>query len=78
MVGSHWNEKALKPVKQLINIFSKFSLLYEIVTDNGTACTSHKFKMFLNNTNIIYKTEAAFHRASNGAKVSAVKTIKTL
>lgn len=61
---------------KLFDFMSRFGLPHTIVTDNGTAFTSHQFKKFCTKNNIKHLTSPAYHPASNGQAESYVKIVK--
>lgn len=67
---------ASKVIDHLDEMFSRFGLPFEIVTDNGPPFTSFEFKDFLNNNDIKHTTSAPFHPATNGQAENCVKQIK--
>jgi hypothetical protein len=60
----------------LRELWAKFGLPKQIVSDNGPPFSSSEFKKFLNHNSIEHSFTAPYHPASNGAAENAVKTCK--
>ena len=63
-------------VLRLRQTFATHGLSCTLVSDNGTAFTSHEFQNFCRNNGIKHIRSAPFHPASNGLAERAVQTIK--
>lgn len=63
-------------IKQLSEVFARFGLPKQIVSDNGPPFTSGDFSQFLASNAVEHLFSAPYHAASNGAAENAVKTIK--
>ena len=57
--------------------FSRFGIPTTVVSDNGTAFTSHLFKEFISKNSIKHLTIAPYNSQSNGQAENSVKTVKT-
>ncbi|XP_047523633.1 uncharacterized protein K02A2.6-like [Pieris napi] len=63
-------------VKVLSDVFARYGLPKQIVSDNGPPYTSQEFAQFLNSNGIEHIFSAPYHPASNGAAENAVRTVK--
>ena len=63
-------------IKALDNIFSRFGLPLQIVTDNGSQFTSDEFSQYLKSNGIQHITTATGHPATNGQAERFVQTLK--
>ncbi|KAJ0169617.1 hypothetical protein K1T71_014802 [Dendrolimus kikuchii] len=57
-------------------LFSRFGIPRQLVTDGGPPFTSAEFEQFLKKNGIQHVLTAPYHPSSNGAAENAVKTIK--
>lgn len=64
-------------IAKLRSIFSIHGLPEQIVSDNGTAFTSHHFQEFLKKNGIKQILSSPYHPSSNGLAERAVQTFKT-
>ena len=67
---------AEKTVEALKDMFSRYGLCREIVSDNGPQFISEYFQNFLQKNRIKHTLTAPYHAASNGAAEKAVQTLK--
>ena len=67
---------SVKTIEVLRKIFSTHGLPRKIVTDNGTAFTSHEFRTFMEQNGIRHVTSAPYHPSTNGLAERAVQTFK--
>ncbi|XP_049865049.1 uncharacterized protein K02A2.6-like [Pectinophora gossypiella] len=81
--GSKWieiskinNTSAKSVIINLRDMFARFGLPKQIVSDNGPPFSSAEFSLFLKSNGIEHITAAPYHPASNGAAENAVKTCK--
>ena len=58
------------------NLFSKYGIPNQVVTDNGTQFTSDEFKVFCDRNGINHVLIAPYHQSSNGQAERFVQTIK--
>ena len=64
-------------MEKLQTVFANFGLPEQIVTDNGSAFTSKKLEIFLQQNGIQQTRTAPYHPASNGQAERTVQTSKT-
>lgn len=81
--GSKWieaimmrNTNAGSVTRALRDMFARFGLPKQIVSDNGPPFTSSEFDIFLKRNKIDHLFSAPYHPASNGAAENAVKICK--
>ncbi|KAJ0169187.1 hypothetical protein K1T71_015314 [Dendrolimus kikuchii] len=67
---------ASSTIERLNELWSRWGLPRQIVSDNGPPFTSQEFKVFLNRNGIEHIFTAPYHPSSNGAAENAVKTLK--
>lgn len=63
-------------IDKLSELFSRWGLPKQIVTDNGTAFTSSELRDFTRGNGIQHIFTAPYHPASNGLAENAVRTLK--
>ncbi|XP_063394188.1 uncharacterized protein K02A2.6-like [Cydia fagiglandana] len=63
-------------IKVLMEIFARFGLPKEVVSDNGPPFTSQEVDQFMTRSGIKHTYSAPYHPASNGAAEGAVKLCK--
>ena len=56
--------------------FSKFDIPKELITDNGSSFSSHKFSSFLKTWDILHKTISPHYHQSNGLTERSIQTVK--
>lgn len=56
--------------------FARYGIPCTLVSDNASTFTSDAFKQFLKNNNIVHKTIAPYHPATNGQVERYVQTLK--
>jgi len=64
----------LATIQSLHNMFARFGLPEQVITDNGRNFVSEKFKEFLHG--IKHTTSATYHPSTNGLAERAVQTFK--
>lgn len=64
---------ASKTIEALRNLFASYGLPKEVVTENGTQCTSGEFESFLKLNAVKHNKTPAYHPASNGLAERLVK-----
>ncbi|XP_045448702.1 uncharacterized protein K02A2.6-like [Melitaea cinxia] len=67
---------ALAVITNLREIFARFGIPRQVVSDNGPPFSSVEFNNFLNNNGIEHCYSAPYHPSSNGAAENAVKICK--
>ena len=67
---------AEKTVEVVREMFSRYGLCNELVSDNGPQFISDEFKSFLYTNGVKHTLTAPYHPASNGAAERAVQTLK--
>ena len=65
-------------IQKLQQIFSTHGLPEQIVSDNGPAFTSHKFKDYMKQCGIHHIRTSPYHPSSNGLAECAVQKFKSL
>ncbi|XP_043235721.1 uncharacterized protein K02A2.6-like [Amphibalanus amphitrite] len=65
-----------KTIEYLLNVFARFGLPHQIVTDNGPQLVSKEFEGFLKRNGIRHVRTAPFKPATNGAAERAVGCLK--
>lgn len=63
-------------IKVFSNVFSRFGLPYQIVSDNGPQYISAEFREFLKKLGVVHTFSTVKHPATNGAAENFVKTFK--
>ena len=63
-------------IQSLRNMFARFGLPEQVVTDNGRNFVSEEFKEFLQKNRIKHTTSAPYHPSTNGLAERAVQTFK--
>ena len=63
-------------IQVLRNLFARFGIPEQIVSDNGAQFVSEEFQAFIKSNGIGYITSAPYHPASNGLAERAVQTFK--
>ncbi|XP_063827130.1 uncharacterized protein K02A2.6-like [Ostrinia nubilalis] len=63
-------------INKLREIFARFGIPRQIVSDNGPPFSSEEFRLFLMHNGMEHLLSAPYHPASNGAAENAVKTCK--
>lgn len=63
-------------INRLSEVFARFGLPRQIISDNGPPFTSSEFSLFLTSNGIEQLFSAPYHPASNGAAENAVRTVK--
>ncbi|XP_061728381.1 uncharacterized protein K02A2.6-like [Cydia pomonella] len=61
---------------KLREVFARYGLPIQLVTDGGPPFTSHDFEAFLQKNGVFHIVTAPYHPSSNGAAENAVKTVK--
>lgn len=67
---------AVTTISKLSELWGRFGIPKQVVSDNGPPFTSREFKDFLKLDGVEHIFTAPYHPASNGAAENAVKTIK--
>ncbi|MCG8113098.1 MAG: RNase H-like domain-containing protein [Candidatus Thiodiazotropha taylori] len=65
-----------KTIDVLRQIFARFGVVKQIVSDNGPTFTSELFQTFVKNNGIIHKTSVPWHPATQGLVERFVQTFK--
>ena len=58
------------------NVFSRFGIPKELITDNGPEFSSHKFSSFSKTRDILHKTISPHYHQSNGLAERSIQTVK--
>ena len=81
---SKWLEVHIVPstssevtIKKLQEIFASHGIPMQLVSDNGTAFTSHTFQSYMKQHGIKHILTSPYHPSSNGLAERAVQTLKT-
>ena len=67
---------AAKTIAVLREIFARYGLPQQLVSDNGPQFTAEEFTMFLRLNGVKHIKCAPYHQASNGAAERMVQTMK--
>lgn len=65
-------------IEKLRELWSRWGVPKQVVSDNGPPFTSKEFATFLSTDGVEHIFSAPYHPSSNGAAENAVKTIKTV
>ena len=65
-----------KTITVLREMFARYGLPRQIVSDNGPQFTSNEFKEFLASNGVKHITTSSYHPSSNGAAEQMVQTVK--
>ena len=85
VVGAHskWPEvipmsktTAAKTIEVLRNMFARWGIPEQLVTDNGPQFISEEFRAFIASNGVTHIRTAPYHPASNGATERLVQTVK--
>ena len=74
--GNYNRVKESKTVDVLRQIFGRFGVPKQIVSDNGPQFTSEQFQAFFRNNGIQHKTSVPWHPATNGLAERFVQSFK--
>ena len=66
-----------KTIEKLQNLFARYGVPAQLVSDNGAQYKSEEFKLFLKRNGIKHITSAPYHPASNGLAERCVQSFKT-
>ena len=66
-----------KTIEKLQNLFARYGVPSQLVSDNGPQFKSEEFKMFLKRNGIKHLTSAPYHPASNGLAERCVQSFKS-
>ena len=67
---------AAKTVEVLRQLFARYGLLEQVVSDNGSQFTSEEFEEFMKRNGIKHMFSAPYHPATNGLVERFVQTFK--
>ena len=63
-------------IEVLSDLFARFGIPEQIVSDNGAQFVSEEFQAFVRSNGILHLTSAPYHPATNGLAERAVQTFK--
>ena len=63
-------------IEVLRNLFARFGIPEQIISDNGAQFVSEEFQAFVRSNGIRHITSAPYHQATNGRAERAVQTFK--
>ena len=66
-----------KTIEKLQNLFARYGVPAQLVSDNGPQFKSEEFQLFLKRNGIKHITSAPYHPASNGLAERCVQTFKS-
>jgi len=66
-----------KTIENLQNLFARYDVPAQLVSDNGVQYKSEEFKLLLKRNGIKHITSAPYHPASNGLAERCVQSFKT-
>ena len=80
-VHSRWLERmttttSAKTIETLQNLFARYGVPAQFVSDNGPQFTSEEFQQFLKRNGIKHITSAPYHPATNGLAECCVQSFK--
>ncbi|CAB4018994.1 Transposon Tf2-9 poly, partial [Paramuricea clavata] len=67
---------AAKTIEVLRNLFARFGIPEQIVSDNGPQFVSEEFRSFMKSNGVKHITSAPYHPATNGLAERSVQTFK--
>ncbi|KAL0810732.1 hypothetical protein ABMA28_010054 [Loxostege sticticalis] len=65
-------------ITKLRELWARFGIPRQVVSDNGPPFSSHEFNIFLSEDSVEHIVTAPYHPSSNGAAENAVRTVKTV